>query len=207
MRFVLASSSPARLGTLRRAGIAPIVQAPTVDESGVNAPTTKQLVEELARLKGHSVLASMPIVDAVVVACDSLLEFDGLPIGKPGTPEAATAIWRGIRGRQGVLWTGHHVSVIRDGTTRCIERSVNTRIWFAYLSDTEVEAYVATGEPTHVAGGFTIDGYGAAFVERIEGDPHNVVGISVPTLRVMLAELGVGWPSLWAASASSARMP
>lgn len=180
---------------------------PAVDEASVAASTTKQLVTDLARLKGETALASLPEEDAVVVACDTLLEFNNQPIGKPGDVETAAATWRRLRGNRGVLWTGHHVSVIQNGTIRTDERSVGTVVWFAQLTDTEVDAYVATGEPVHVAGGFTIDGYGAAFVERIEGDPHNVVGISVPTLRVMLAELGVGWPSLWAASASSARMP
>lgn len=197
MRFVLASSSPARLESLRRAGVLAAVHPPDVDEGDVAAPTTAQLVSDLARLKGRSVIGNLPYAEAVVVACDSLLELDGEPVGKPGSPEAAASVWRRLRGRQGVLWTGHHVTVVRPGATRTLESAVGTDVWFAQITDAEIDAYVATGEPTHVAGAFTIDGFGAAFIERIAGDPHNVIGISLPTVRKMLADLDVPWPSLW----------
>ena len=131
-------------------------------------PTTQELVARLARLKGNAVLTELRVDDAVVVACDSLLELDGRPVGKPGSPQAAVDTWRAIRGRQGELWTGHHVTVIRDGEAQTREFSVGTRVWFGRLSDEEVDAYVATGEPVHVAGAFTIEGYGAAFIDRIE---------------------------------------
>lgn len=198
MRFVLASSSPARLQTLRRAGLNPVVHVPDVDEAAVTAPDTASLVRTLAELKGTTVLAELGTgTDAVVVACDSLLDVDGEPWGKPGSPEEAGRRWRHLRGRSGELLTGHHVTVISGGDVRSLTRAVATTVHFADLTDAEVDAYVATGEPTWVAGAFTIDGYGAPFIERIEGDHLNVIGISLPAVRSMLADLGVAWPDLW----------
>ncbi|WP_347348783.1 Maf family protein [Nigerium sp.] len=198
MRLILASSSPARLQVLRRAGVEPIVHAPGVDESGVRAASTAELTAELARLKGEAVVAELRggHPDAVIVACDSLLDLDGRPLGKPGTPDAAVAAWRALRGRSGVLYTGHHVVA---GARRATEVAATT-VHFADVTDAEIDAYVASGEPLRVAGAFTIDGLGGAFVTGIEGDPHNVVGISLPLLRTMLAGLGVPWHDLWQVS-------
>ena len=122
---------------------------------------------------------------------------DGDAWGKPGGEDEARRRWHILRGRHGDLLTGHHVAVVRDGEVLTAAHVARTRVHFADISDAEVDAYVATDEPLWVAGAFTIDGYGAAFIERIEGDPHNVVGISIPALRVLLAELGVDWTSLW----------
>lgn len=196
MRLILASSSPARLQTLRRAGVEPIVHVSGVDESGATAASVAGLTASLAVLKGEAVHAEVaPLDDALIVACDSLLEMDGRAVGKPGDPETATAVWRTLRGRSGVLRTGHHV--IAGPQPRRLTRVGSTTVRFADVSDAEIAAYVATGEPIHVAGAFAIDGYGAAFVSSIEGDPHNVVGLSVPLVREMLAELGVAWHELW----------
>jgi septum formation protein len=130
-----------------------------------------------------------------VVGCDSVLELDGEVHGKPGTAEAATARWRAMRGRSGTLHTGH--CVVDTGSGRSVSRAARTVVHFADIGDEEIAAYVATGEPLAVAGAFTIDGLGGAYVEGIEGDPHTVVGISLPLLRTMLAELGVAWHALW----------
>jgi septum formation protein len=132
---------------------------------------------------------------ALVVGCDSVLELDGEIHGKPGSAEAATARWHQMRGRSGTLHTGH--CVVETGTGRVVARSARTVVHFAELSDAEIDAYVATGEPLGVAGAFTIDGLGGAFVTGIEGDPHTVVGIGLPLLRDIMAELGIAWHDLW----------
>ena len=201
IHVVLASASPARLATLRAAGLDPVVHVSGVDESGVTAPSPAELTVELARLKGESVWAERTAsADVVLVACDSVLDLDGEAFGKPDTEDEARRRWRTMRGRSGVLVTGHHVIVSRASTVARATRAVSTVVHFADVSDDEIDAYVATGEPSQVAGAFTIDGLGAAFVTSIEGDPHNVVGISVPVLREMLASLGVSWTGLWQAS-------
>jgi len=167
-----------------------------VDESTVTTPDPAELSVALARLKAHAVAPAY--ADALVVGCDSVLEFDGVVHGKPGTAELARDRWRAMRGSSGVLHTGHCVIDTRDG--RVVARSAKTVVHFAELTDDEVDAYVATGEPLNVAGAFTIDGMGGAFVTGIEGDPHTVVGIGLPLLREMFAELGVAWHTLWRAS-------
>lgn len=195
---MLASASPARLSTLRAAGLDPEVLVSGVDESGLDALTPDELAATLASAKGEAVLAEVGTGrEVVVVACDSVLEMHGTVHGKPGTDEAVRERWRRMRNEAGTLVTGHHVIVVRQGGVQRSTRTERTRVWFADVSDAEIEAYIATGEPQQVAGAFTIDGYGAAFVSRLEGDPHNVVGISLPLLRLMLADLGVSWPSLW----------
>ena len=176
-----------------------------VDESGVRADSPAALVAELARLKAEAVDAALThdprgdrdAQDTVVVGCDSMLELDGEAYGKPHDMESALGRWRTMRGRTGVLHTGHHVVVHAGGERRVTAGVGSTRVTFADLSDDEVRAYVATGEPLEVAGAFTVDGFGGPFVERIEGDHHNVVGISLPLLRRLLADLGVAWPRLW----------
>ena len=195
--FVLASASPARLATLRSAGLDPTVIVSGVDESQLDGLPPVELALQLAELKCAAVAgrAGLP-ADALVLACDSVLELDGVAHGKPGTPEEATRRWREMRGRSGVLHTGHS---LRDTTSGAVAAATaSTTVHFADVTDDEVAAYVATGEPLHVAGAFTVDGLGGAFVTSLEGDPHNVVGVSLPLLRDLVRELGREWTSLWA---------
>lgn len=159
------------------------------------------LTRRLAEAKCQSVIEQLQTEDglpdpAVVLACDTLLEIEGHIYGKPGTAEAAIVRWYRMRGREGVIHTGHHVAVLRDGRWDRMTRSATTVVAFADLTDAEIASYVATGEPQAVAGGFTIDGLGGPFVTGVIGDPHNVVGISLPLVRQMLLDLGVGWFSL-----------
>ncbi len=197
IRFVLASASPARLATFRRAGVEPEVIVSGVDEEVVTAATTTQLVCALARLKARAVADRLD-EPALVLGCDSLLELGGRSFGKPVTADAAAQRWRDMRGRTGVLRTGHHLVDTARG--RSVSRSVATVVRFADVTDEEIELYCSTGEPGTVAGAFTIDGLGAWFVAGLDGDPHNVVGVSLPIVRIMLAELGhdlaaIGYPA------------
>jgi len=192
-RLVLASASPARLATLRSAGVHPEVIVSGVDETLVTTGEPARLAVELAILKARAVAVQVP--DGLVIGCDSVLELDGHIHGKPADADEAIRRWRAMRGRSGVLHTGH--CLIDTAQGREIARSADTLVHFADLSDAEIEAYVATGEPLRVAGAFTLDGLGGAFVRGIEGDSHSVVGISLPLLRTMLAELGAAWVDLW----------
>ena len=196
--LVLASASPARLATLRQAGLHPRVLVSGVDESVVTAADPAELSTRLAVLKARAVaerLTGHPDGARWVVGCDSVLELDGRPLGKPSGPDDARARWRRMSGRSGVLHSGHCL-VSLDPAAEVV-RGVATTVHFARLDEAEIEAYVATGEPLAVAGAFTVDGLGGAFVRGIEGDHHNVVGISLPVLREMFAELGVRWTDLW----------
>ncbi len=195
-RLILASASPARLQSLRNVGLDPEVIVSGVDEDVIHHERPDLLARALAQAKGEAVLDRVE-GDVIVVACDSVLEFEGRPHGKPGTPAEAVAHWRRIRGGQGVLHTGHFVLVRRNGHEVTQSRVASTVVRFADLTDQEIQAYVATGEPLVVAGGFTIDGIGGAFITGVDGDPHNVIGISLPLLRQMLLDLGVEWQSLW----------
>ena len=197
--LVLASASPARLATLRSAGVDPVVVVSGVDESVVRADTVAALTARLAQLKAEAVAAGLGDEPGavLVVGCDSMLELDGQALGKPGSPEVAVERWRSMRGRSGVLHTGHHLVLLSPDGSRTRSAVASTTVHFADVSDAEVEAYVATGEPLQVAGAFTVDGLGGAFVRGIEGDHHNVVGISLPLLRTLLLELDVAWPTLW----------
>jgi septum formation protein len=200
-RIVLASASPGRLATLRRAGIEPEVIVSEVDEDPVTAPTPTALVTDLAELKCRDVADRLDVTGpTLVIGGDSMLELDGEAIGKPGSADAATRRWRSMRGRSGTLHSGLCVRLLdpRRERTREVTGVGSTVIHFADPSDAEIEAYVATGEPLSVAGAFTIDGLGGPFVRGIEGDPHNVVGLSLPLLRDLLADLDVDWPDLWA---------
>ncbi|NEC06932.1 nucleoside triphosphate pyrophosphatase [Streptomyces sp. SID7909] len=195
-RFVLASASPARLGLLRQAGLAPEVIVSGVDEDALTADTPAELALVLAQAKAAVVAALPEAAGALVIGCDSVLELDGQALGKPADAEEATARWKAMRGRAGVLQTGHSLT---DTTTgRTVSRTASTTVNFGEPTDAEIAAYVASGEPLHVAGAFTLDGRSAPFVDSIEGDPGNVIGLSLPLLRRLLGELGVEITDLWA---------
>lgn len=195
--LVLASQSPARLGLLRQAGLDPEVIVSGVDEDAVSAPTPAELALALAVAKASVVAARPEVVRAgsLVVGCDSVLDLDGEALGKPADAEEATARWKSMRGRAGTLQTGHCVYDTRTGRHVCATASTVVR--FGEPTDAEIAAYVASGEPLHVAGAFTLDGRSAPFVDGIDGDHGNVIGISLPLLRRLLAELGVGITDLW----------
>lgn len=197
-RLVLASRSPARLSTLRAAGIEPEVVVSDVDEEAIEASlphaTPAQLAQTLAQAKAEAVAATIddPVI---VVGCDSVFELDGVAYGKPQTAAVAKERWRRMVGRAGTLHTGHHV--IDTATGRTASATASTLVRMGSISEQEMDDYLATGEPLQVAGGFTLDALGGAFVDGVEGDPSNVVGISLPTLRALLGELGVRWTTLW----------
>jgi septum formation protein len=193
--LVLASQSPARLATLRAAGIDPEVVVSGVDESQLVDPDPASYAVRLAALKAQAVASRTDGDRGWVLGCDSVLELDGEILGKPDDAADAVRRWQRMRGRSGVLHTGHCLVALDSGVE--VVRSAATTVHFAAVTDREIEAYVATGEPLAVAGAFTVDGLGGAFVTGIEGDHHNVVGLSLPVLREMFAELGVLWSDLW----------
>jgi septum formation protein len=196
--LVLASASPARLRLLRDAGFDPVVRVSGVDESDVVEDDPWKLVLELAHRKAESVAQTVATDDlpgALVVGCDSLLVLDGTVLGKPGDAVTAAERWRQMRGRTGVLLTGH--CVIDVAAHREAAEVADTVVRFGSPTDEEIDAYVETGEPLTVAGAFTLDGRSAVFVDGVDGDPSNVIGLSLPLLRHLLAELGVAVTSLW----------
>jgi septum formation protein len=195
-RLVLASASPARRALLKAAGIDADVVVSGVDESVVEADDAYTVSLALARMKARTVAARMQAEPGVLIlGCDSVLAFDGQILGKPADAEEAIKRWQAMRGRSGVLHTGHHLTDLVGG--KQAEEVGTTVVHFADLTDAEIERYVATGEPLRVAGAFTIDGRGAAFVERIEGDSGNVIGLSLPLLRRLLGELDIPITRLW----------
>ncbi|GGT11214.1 Maf-like protein [Streptomyces kurssanovii] len=196
-RLVLASASPARLNLLRQAGLAPEVIVSGVDEDALTAPTPAELALVLAEAKAAAVAARPEADGALLIGCDSVLELDGEALGKPADAEEATARWKAMRGRAGVLQTGH--CVIDTVTGRRASATASTTVRFGEPTDAEIAAYVASGEPLYVAGAFTLDGRSAPFIDGIDGDPGNVIGLSLPLLRRLLAELDVSITDLWSA--------
>lgn len=195
-RLVLASASPARLRTLNAAGIEADVIVSGFDESTVDSPQAEVLSLTLARMKAEAVADRLRGKEnTLVLGCDSVLSFDGRILGKPEDAAEATRRWREMRGHSGVLCTGHCLIDVESG--KRAEAGAATTVHFGEITDAEIEAYVASGEPLNVAGAFTIDGLGGAFVDSIEGDAGTVIGLSMPLLRRLLAELGVSITDLW----------
>ena len=195
-RLVLASASPARLSLLRQAGLAPEVVVSEVDESAMRAPRVAEQVALLAAAKA-AVVAKQE-TDSLVIGADSLLEFGGKPLGKPADAADARDRWRRMSGRSGILHTGQALFDVQDGAVISRDIAVaSTVVYFATPTDQELEAYVATGEPLAVAGAFTLDGLGAPFVRRVEGDPAAVVGLSLTVLRTQLSKRGLAITDLW----------
>lgn len=225
MRLLLASKSPARRATFVAAGITPIVRVSEVDEGAVldsltagsaGAPTPAEQVLALAEAKRDAVVSALDSPAAwdgpgeadgaeslLLVACDSMLEINGRMLGKPRSPEVAVERIREMRGGSAVLRTGHALALLRlgpegsYGLESAVSRSASTIVHFGMMSDAEIDAYVESGEPLHVAGSFTIDGLGGPFITGVEGDHHSVVGVSLPLVHDLAAELGVFWPDLW----------
>lgn len=205
-RLVLASSSPARLSLLRSAGIEPEIVLPDADETELTATakaedqnlSAEKLVALLAKAKAESVVSNPATHGALVLGGDSALEFQGEILGKPHEPEIALERWAKLSGNSGVLHSGHYLIDNRNPVNPTgIGKVSSTRVFFSKLSDQEISDYVGTGEPLKVAGAFTIDGLGGAFIDRIEGDSHTVVGLSLRVLRELAAEFGVHYPSFW----------
>lgn len=212
MQVCLASTSPARLMLLRQAGIEPLTRAPETDEDAVAAQAAAErgvelppdeLVLLLARAKAADVALRLaeqePDFDGIVIGGDSMFALDGQVYGKPYTAEAATARWRGMRGATGILHSGHSVFRVQPGhEPREATAVAAASVTFADdITDEEIAAYVASDEPLHVAGAFTVDSLGGAFITRVDGDPSTVVGMSLSTIRRLARELGVSWTDLW----------
>ncbi|MDO5753413.1 nucleoside triphosphate pyrophosphatase [Arthrobacter sp.] len=198
--LILASASPARTKLLSDAGIAHSIRVSDVDEDAITAAagplTPAETALLLARAKAESVAAGAQA--ALVIGCDSVFEFDGAPYGKPREPAVARERWQLMRGKSGVLHTGHWLVNACSNETVAYGEVNSAVVSFEDMSDAEIDAYVATGEPLQVAGGFTIDGLAGAFISGVDGDPHTVVGLSISTLRRLLAKSGVSITDLWA---------
>jgi len=211
-RLVLGSASAGRLKVLRQAGVEPLVSVSGIDEDAVAArlgsgASPDDVVCALARAKAERVAGELDgtvAADCVVVGCDSMLYLDGQLCGKPGSPDAALSQWRLMGGRAARLHTGHCLLRLSDGAITHREiQSACTTVHFAAPTEAELQAYVANGEPLRVAGGFTLDGLGGWFVDGIEGDPSNVVGVSLPLLRSLVRRAGLSVAALWAANAAN----
>lgn len=208
MRLYLASTSPARLALLRAAGIEPVVVPSHVDEPAAVAAAEAEhgplgpaaMVQLLARLKAEAVRGTFDgaPIDGLILGGDSAFAIDGHIHGKPHLPHIARERWLAQRGRTGILHSGHWLIDHRDGReNRSVGATAEAAVTFADVTDTEIDAYVASGEPLEVAGSFTIDSLGGPFISSVAGDPSTVVGLSLSTLRVLVRELGVEWTSLW----------
>ena len=196
-KLILASTSPARKILLQNAGISFETVSPGVDEDEMverlKPQTASELTGLLAKAKAEAV--AQDFSNSLVLGCDSALEFEGEILGKPLEHEVAIARWKQMRGQHGVLHSGHHLIDTASGQGLTLVTA--TKVHFANLTDPEIEQYVYTGEPLQVAGAFTIDGLGGAFIERIEGDYHTVVGLSLVALRRLVTELGHDYQGLW----------
>lgn len=204
MRLYLASTSPARLATLRAVGIEPVTIAPGVDEeAAVEAAVAERgpldalgTVTLLGRLKAEAVAAQVD--DGLVLGGDSAFDLGGVVYGKPHRAEVARERWRAQRGQSGILYSGHTLIDATDPSAPQQSGVASATVRFADdITDAEIDAYIATGEPLEVAGAFTIDSKGAGFIREIDGDPHAVVGLSVQLLRILVRRLGYEWPDLW----------
>lgn len=199
MRFVLASASPARTRLLGDAGVRHVIQVSNVDEQALADAAgwvdAHAVAGGLAMAKARDVAAQLG-AGHLVLGCDSVFDIAGETHGKPADAWQARERWEHMRGGDGVLYTGHHI--VDTTTGREITRVASSTVYFANPTDEEIDAYIATGEPLRVAGGVTIDGLGAPFIARIDGDHSNVMGLSIPTLRLMLIDIGISWPALWA---------
>lgn len=191
--FVLASASAARLRLLRTAGIEPIVRVSDFDEDQIQLTNPKDLVQSLATEKASAV--AQQFNGALILGCDSVLALQGAIYGKPADPAEAIERWRQMRGQMGELYTGH--VLIDQVTQRTLVRAQITQVYFALISDREIEAYVESGEPLHCAGCFALEGRGGLFVEKIIGCHSNVIGLSLPLLRQMLSDLGYSVTDFW----------
>jgi len=194
-QIVLASQSTSRLRLLEGAGISPVVRVSHVDEETdfFNAMTPADMVIALAVTKAHTVREQIDF-PAIIIGCDSTFDVDGVSFGKPGSPEIAKERALAISGRSGLLHTGHCVIDTEQG--REIVDRVTTKVTFSKMSSDEIDDYIASEEPLHVAGGFTLDGFGSPFIPVIEGDYTNVVGISMPFIRSAMSQLGYSWPQV-----------
>jgi septum formation protein len=208
-RVVLASASSGRRKVLRQAGIDPIIVVSGVDEDAVvagldDAATPVEVTVALATAKADAVVAELdPAVaaDCVVIGCDSMLFRGGTLVGKPGSAEAALAGWRQMAGTSGQLYTGHCAIRLRDNGVVCrLAEAAATTVHFSTPSTADLEAYVASGEPTAVAGGFTLDGLGGWFIEGVDGDPSAVIGIGLPLTKSLLQRAGLSIAELWVAN-------
>ncbi|MGL4881927.1 MAG: Maf family protein [Waterburya sp.] len=191
--FVLASASPARLKLLRMVGIEPIVCKSDFDEDQIQLEEAAELVTTLAKCKAETVVPQFS--DALILGCDSVLTVNDRIYGKPESPQIAIARWRGMRGRMGIIYTGHTLIDLKQ--QRQIIRCGITKVYFANISDRMIEAYIATGEPLQCAGSFALEGKGGTLVEKIEGCHSNVIGLSLPLLRQMLEDLGYNFSNFW----------
>ena len=201
--IVLASASPSRKRLLESIGIAPIIKVSGVDEEAPEILALKpaELVIALAILKAHTVHQNFPeLTNSLIIGCDSTFEFEGESLGKPGTPELAIERAHLLSGKSGYLHTGHSVIDTDQGIE--VSDISTSKVTFAHMTDAEIENYVATGEPIHVAGGFTLDGHSAPCITPIEGDPSGIIGLSLPTLRKIIINLGLEWSSVVPAGVS-----
>lgn len=201
--IVLASASPSRKRLLESIGIAPVIKVSGVDEEAPEILALKpaELVIALAILKAHTVHQNHPeLTNSLIIGCDSTFEFEGESLGKPGSPELAIERAHLLSGKSGYLHTGHSVIDTNQGIE--VSDISTSKVTFAHMTDAEIENYVATGEPIHVAGGFTLDGHSAPFITHIEGDPSGIIGLSLPTLRKIIINLGLEWSSVVPAGVS-----
>jgi septum formation protein len=208
-RLILASASPGRRRVLRQAGIDPLVIVSGVDEDALTAAlggdaTPAVVTTTLARAKANAVAQTLSpelAADCVIIGCDSMLFRDGTLWGKPESEQAALAGWRAMAGRSGDLHTGHCVIRLRDGAIEREEADITvTTVTFGNPSEADLAAYVRSGEPVAVAGGFTLDGLGGWFVDGVDGDPSAVIGIGLPLTRTLLERVGLSITELWVAN-------